>query len=311
PVEIQGRNIARTFWGKAWCRHLEQFSDYENRLPRGRSYVRNGSVCHLSVEAGRVEAIVAGSGLYRVTIRVAPLPATRWRTIRKRCAGQIGTLLELLQGRLSDQVMAVVTDPAKGLFPRPREIQLHCDCPDWADMCKHVAAVLYGVGARLDERPELLFLLRQVDHQELISADLELPSGNGGSGRSRRLAGQDLSNLFGVEIDDEVVAPKKKSSREKGVEGAGGGRSRGKKTATGPGCSKDDKAGAAEKKKPFTPTGATVARLRRRLDMTRAQFAAHIGVSTQSIANWENRRGRLNLQARTLAALTRAWEQED
>jgi len=165
PVMIEGRKIARSFWGGAWCTHLEKFSDYSNRLPRGRTYVRNGSVCHLEVETGQVRAMVSGFKIYNVTVDVKPLPAKRWRDLKKSCTGRIGSLLDLLQGKLSDGVMQVVTDRDQGLFPLPREIRFKCDCPDWAVMCKHVAAVLYGVGARLDERPELLFQLRGVDHE--------------------------------------------------------------------------------------------------------------------------------------------------
>jgi uncharacterized Zn finger protein len=160
PVEIAGRKIAQSFWGQAWCDHLEKFSDYANRLPRGRTYVRNGSVCHLEIAEGAVKAMVSGSELYNVNIEIKKLPDKKWASVKKRCAGQIASLLELLQGKLSKSVMAVVTDRDQGLFPHPGEISLHCSCPDWAVMCKHVAAVLYGVGARLDDKPDLLFLLR-------------------------------------------------------------------------------------------------------------------------------------------------------
>ena len=136
--------------------------------------------------------MVSGSALYKVNIRIAALSAAKWKNVRQRCAGQIGSILELLQGKLSSQVMGIVTDPVQGLFPQPADIDLNCDCPDWADMCKHVAAVLYGVGARLDERPELLFLLRKVDHEELISAKLEIQTATRGAGKRRRLVDQDL-----------------------------------------------------------------------------------------------------------------------
>ncbi|MEJ2692026.1 MAG: SWIM zinc finger family protein, partial [Candidatus Thiodiazotropha sp.] len=204
PVEVQGRKIARTFWGDAWCSHLEKFSDYANRLPRGRTYVRNGSVCHLAISKGRVEAIVSGSELYRIAIDITPLTARKWKKLRNQCAGQIGSMLELLQGRFSDNVMQTVTDPDKGLFPKPSEIKLACDCPDWAGMCKHIAAVLYGVGARLDHQPELLFLLRNVDHEELISAELNVQAATAAKGKRQRLAEADLSGLFGVEMEEPV-----------------------------------------------------------------------------------------------------------
>jgi len=168
PVAIEGSGIARTFWGKAWCAHLESHSDFANRLPRGRTYVRHGSVCDLRIEAGRVAARVVGNDLYEVVISIKKLPGPRWAAIKRKCAGGIASLIELLQGRLSAVVMKIITDREEGLFPRPSEIGMTCSCPDWATMCKHVAAALYGVGARLDDRPELLFVLRGVDKEELI-----------------------------------------------------------------------------------------------------------------------------------------------
>src|SRR5262249_30702744 len=163
PVQIEGRKIATTFWGKAWCENLERYSDFENRLPRGRTYVRNGSVIDLQVAAGTVTALVSGSDVYDVRVDVAVVPKARWRAICRDCTGAMDAVIELLQGRLSTSVMARICEAKTGLFPAPREISFRCSCPDWAWMCKHVAAVLYGIGARLDERPELLFLLRRVD----------------------------------------------------------------------------------------------------------------------------------------------------
>jgi len=202
PVEIEGRTIARSFWGKAWCEHLESFSDFENRLPRGRTYARNGSVCHLTVETGQIKAIVSGSELYNVKIKIKPLKTSIWKAIKSRCSGQIGSMLELLKGRLSDHVMSIVTDRAKGLMPLPGQIDMRCDCPDWAGMCKHVAAVLYGVGNRLDNRPELLFTLRNVDANELIAGDISLPDSFAGAGKT--IANDRIADIFGVDIDTET-----------------------------------------------------------------------------------------------------------
>lgn len=217
PVRIEGRKIAKTFWGEAWCNHLESFSDYENRLPRGRTYVRNGSVCHLAIAKGKIEAKVSGSEIYSLRIQIKTLPVKKWNAVKRQCSGRIGSLLELLQGRLSDNVMEVVTDRKNGLFPLPDEISFDCNCPDWAVMCKHVAAVLYGVGARLDEKPELLFKLRGVDHEELIDADAEAAvSAATSKGKSKRLDTDDLSDVFGIDIavgdgDSPLSkAPKKK-----------------------------------------------------------------------------------------------------
>ena len=210
PVEVRDRNIVRSFWGRRWCEHLESFSDYANRLPPGRTYVRNGSVCHLAVEPGRVEAMVAGRELYRVVVRIRRLERPAWKAIRKACAGQIGSVSELLQGRLSDRVMDVVAHRDTGLFPLPGEIELACDCPDRATVCKHAAAVLYGVGSRLDDSPELLFRLRGVDEAELVAADMALP---GGTASADTLADGDLGDIFDIDLDPAGSAPAPKAGK--------------------------------------------------------------------------------------------------
>ncbi len=169
PVAIEGRKIARTFWGEAWCDNLERYSDYANRLPRGRTYLRNGSVVDLQVGPGRVTALVSGSAMYNVQVTVGPVPRASWSAICKDCSGAIDSLVELLQGRFSKGVMTRLCEQKTGLLPSPKEILFTCSCPDWASMCKHVAAVLYGIGARLDHQPELLFTLRKVDQQDLIA----------------------------------------------------------------------------------------------------------------------------------------------
>lgn len=223
PVEVQGRTIARSFWGKAWCTHLEAYSDYKNRLPRGRTYARNGSVVHLEISQGQIEAMVSGSEMYDVTVRIDTLSDRRWKGVLDRCAGQIDSLVELLQGKLSDGVMEVVTDRRSGLFPAPREIHLHCSCPDWATMCKHVAAVLYGVGNRLDHEPAMLFSLRGVDPSELIEEAIDRGVAQRRSARGRVLAEDDLSSVFGIDLDpggnppDSQVVPaaRRQSSSKK------------------------------------------------------------------------------------------------
>jgi len=332
PIEIEGRTIARSFWGKGWCDHLESFSDFSNRLPRGRTYARNGSVCHLAIKPGRIDARVAGSALYTVSIRIKKLDGKAWERIKRRCAGQIGSMLELLQGKLSDQVMAVVADRQTGLFPMPGQIKLDCTCPDWAVMCKHVAAVLYGVGHRLDAQPELLFTLRDVDPQELIAADLDLPAdANGGA---QTLADDQLADVFGIELDegspsaapapsDEAPTPPASKAKTQARAGAkakpkargqskrkrkGATRSRNGAPASSIAASKSKgKAQTRHAKRrgrpALRPTGKSVARLRRRAGLTRARFAERLGVSPASVARWESADGRLKLQQRCLEAL--------
>jgi len=201
PVVIEGRTIAKTFWGKAWCDNLERYSDFENRLPRGRTYVRNGSVVDLEIAPGEVNAIVSGSEIYRVAVKVSAVPKTRWKSICTDCTGAIDSLVELLQGHFSKSVMERICQQKTGLFPAPAEIQFSCSCPDWASMCKHVAAVLYGIGARLDEQPELLFRLRKVDEKDLIAkAGSGLPLSKTGPAAEKVLAADGLSELFGLEM---------------------------------------------------------------------------------------------------------------
>jgi uncharacterized Zn finger protein len=216
PIVIVGRKIAHTFWGTAWCKNLESYSDYENRLPRGRSYVRNGLVLHLEIAGGSITALVRGSSLYTVSITIASVPKAHWNAICGDSAGAIDSLVELLQGRLSTSVMERISRQNSGLFPAPKEIKFACSCPDVASMCKHVSAVLYGVGARLDEQPELLFRLRQVDEKDLISAaDVSTRLTSRGPSKNKLLAGANLSELFGLQLgaDEEPRAPKKAASK--------------------------------------------------------------------------------------------------
>ena len=214
PVVIEGRAIARTFWGKAWCDNLERYSDFENRLPRGRAYVRNGSVLDLQIAAGDVQAFVSGTNLYKVAVKVGAVPKARWTSICTDCAGAIDSLVELLQGHLSKGVMERICRQKTGLFPAPAEIRFSCSCPDWALMCKHVAAVLYGVGARLDERPELLFKLRNVDEKKLIAkAATGLPLSRKGPKDGRVLPARGLSELFGLEMAASQAEPAPATAR--------------------------------------------------------------------------------------------------
>ena len=342
PIEIEGRTIARSFWGKRWCEHLESFSDYANRLPRGRTYVRNGSVCHLAIQPGRIDAIVSGSELYDVTIRIDKLKAVVWKSVKTRCSGQIGSMLELLQGKLSQQVMGVVTDRDRGLFPKPGEIKLDCSCPDWASMCKHVASVLYGVGSRLDDHPESLFLLRGVDTAELIATEMALP---GAAATHDALADDALAGIFGIDLDTDIgsedapppaskapakphkqarrrvasasatkrQAPPAAKARDLPVSTASAGRPR--KAASGAARGKKAAPAATPRKQAAAsprdsrPTGKWVARLRRRSGLSVARFAAVLGVSAVTVYRWEATPGPLNLHARPLNALLALYRQ--
>lgn len=345
PVHIEGRKIATTFWGKAWCDHLESFSDFENRLPRGRTYVRNGSVCHLEIKPGEISAMVAGYEMYKVRIHVEKLAKDTWQRIQSRCRGKIGSLLDLLQGKISSGIMDVVIDRKNGLFPLPKEIKMACSCPDWAVMCKHVAASLYGVGARLDESPELLFLLRGVDHQELITAGADLSRVTSGKGGGRRLKGDELADVFGVDVIPEAPSEKKRSKKPAAKEPVSGRKST-KGTTARQKVAKETstKAAATPRKRtakkpkpaasPAVPVAKPVARrkktakrttkvlafpaelpktgneiraLRESRGMNQTAFARFLGVSPMSVKNWETKADEeLRLMPKTRKALRKA-----
>lgn len=211
PVIANGRKLASTFWGIKWCENLERYRVIANRLPRGATYARNGSVVDLVIDPGVIRALVAGSEVYKVRIDIKTLAPKKWQSILDACSREIHSLLDLLAGRLSDGVMRRLTHADDGLLPRSQEISMSCDCPDSAGVCKHLAAVFYCVGARLDEQPELLFKLRKVDHMELITKATESenldralsPENDSG------LSSDDLASIFGIELEDASEPTKK------------------------------------------------------------------------------------------------------
>jgi uncharacterized Zn finger protein len=205
PVLISGKRIATSFWGKAWCDNLERYADFESRLPRGRSYVRNGSVVHLAIIAGKITALVMGSEIYEIDIDIALIAPARWQAICSDCTGTVGSLIELLQGKFPTKVMERVCRAGDGLFPTPKEIKMSCTCPDWAVMCKHVAAVLYGVGARLDTDPDALFTLRGVDRHQLITTDMGPSMTDIAASSERVLAADDVAALFGIDMKADTA----------------------------------------------------------------------------------------------------------
>jgi uncharacterized Zn finger protein len=205
PVVLTNRrDIATTFWGNGWCKHIESLPGFGYRLPKGRTYVRNGSVCHLGISSGNIDAIISGNGLYKVRIRMAPLAPKSWEALKTACAGHIGSVLDLLNGQLSEATMSLVCHPSQGLFPTASEMRLSCNCPDWTKVCKHLTAVLYGVGARLDTNPAALFLLRGVDYTELIDLAPKLDTTGG---KRQRLDTQALSDVFNIQLAPQKADP--------------------------------------------------------------------------------------------------------
>ena len=319
PVQISGRKIADSFWGKGWCDHMDSFSDYANRLPRGRTYVRNGSVCHLDIQPGKIEALVSGSDLYTITISIAPLTRKKWDEVKSACAGKIGSLIDLLRGKLAGGVMEVVAHRQNGLFPLPGEMSFKCSCPDWAGMCKHVAAVLYGVGARLDHAPEKLFLLRGVNHEELIDVTAAVQQAADAPTSRRRIATTGLADVFGVEMAEEAAL----TLHKEGKETVKPKTEKNKAARAEPVMTKTLKKPASPKKSqkqqvnnaPAAPrfpkilTGDHIRVWRAKLGETQAVFAKRLSVTAASISQWE-RKGeqQLSMQESTLASLRNAWK---
>jgi uncharacterized Zn finger protein len=206
PVVLTGSALARTWWGKSWNKNLERYADYSNRIGRGRSYVRHGAVLDLRITEGTVTALVQGSTSkpYKVTIKIKPIAAPQWSAMKKKCEGQLRSLQDLVMGKFSKELSEIFLAEGSGLFPAPKEISLDCDCPDWASMCKHVAAALYGIGVRLDEDPLLFFTLRGVRTDDLLTEAIQGATADLLSKASQKSARSvddaDLSSLFGIEL---------------------------------------------------------------------------------------------------------------
>jgi uncharacterized Zn finger protein len=214
PIVLDGHAIARTWWGQAWNQNLERYADYSNRLPRGRSYVRNGSVLDLKIAANTVTAIVAGSRPkpYDVTIKIKPLARKVEQALMAKSRAALDSLQSLLSGEFPAELKESFLEKGTGLFPAPQEIAFSCSCPDWASMCKHVAAALYGAAVRLDEKPELFFALRGVKIDDFVGrmvkreSDKMLRRAKSKSARVIEAEEGDLSKLFGIAMDG-VKAP--------------------------------------------------------------------------------------------------------
>ncbi len=222
PVVIEGRTLAGTWWGKSWNSNLECYADYSNRIERGRSYVRNCAVLDLQIKPGLVESLVQGSDSnpYEIRIEIKTLKKKTWGDIKKACQGEFDSLQELMNGKFPESLSKIFTDTKSGLFPAPKEISFDCSCPDWADMCKHVAATLYGIGARLDSEPALFFTLRGVEVKDLVSGAVKDKTSEMLKKARKKspkvMADSDLSEIFGIDLEiEETPAPKKTRAKTK------------------------------------------------------------------------------------------------
>jgi len=225
PIEIEGTAIARTWWGKAWNRNLEAYADYHNRIGRGRSYVRHRAVLDLQIQSGKVESLIQGSrsNPYSVRIRIKAMGKKNWKEIKTASEGKLDSLQELLAGKFPKALGEIFTTQRKGLFPSPKEIDFDCSCPDWATMCKHVAATLYGIGARLDQDPELFFKLRQVKMKDLVTEAVEEKTRKllkKARKKTRRVIDDsDLADVFGIDMESPVEPKKRRKKTGKKAEG--------------------------------------------------------------------------------------------
>lgn len=205
PVTVRTKRgaISTSWWGNAWCENLERYADYASRIERGRAYVRSGAVVDLKIHDGHVEAKVQGRRKtpYKVEVRIGRLPEEKCQQIMNRCNQRISSMEKLVSGEFPEELKDVFTEEG-GLFPTPREISFNCSCPDWALMCKHVAAVLYGIGVRFDENPFYFFTLRGIDVDRFIDVALEnrveMMLQHADVKSDRILDGADVTALFGV-----------------------------------------------------------------------------------------------------------------
>lgn len=216
PVVINGREIARTWWGKAWNQNLERYADYDNRLPRGRSYVRDGSVLDLKIAANTISALVSGSRPkpYEISIAIKPLDKKVKHALMEKSRTSLDSMQSLLSGEFPAELKDSFIEKEAGLFPSPREIKFSCSCPDWASMCKHVAATLYGTAVRLDEKPELFFILRGIKMDDFVGKMVKresakmLKKAKVKSARVIEAKDEDISKLFGIAMDGARVSGK-------------------------------------------------------------------------------------------------------
>ncbi len=175
PVVIDGKQIASSWWGKAWINHLKHYADFDNRVGRGRSYVKNGLVIHFAIKPGHIESIVMGtsSSPYNIKIKTKKLSPNKWNKMKRLSREHLCTLPELNEGKFPKELKDIFSDRGEGIFPTIKEMSFHCSCPDWANMCKHVSASLFALGSQIDNNIDLFFKLRGVNTSELVQSALK------------------------------------------------------------------------------------------------------------------------------------------
>ncbi len=313
PIMIEGSRIARTWWGRSWNLNLERYADYSNRIGRGRSYVRHGAVLDLQINSGKVESLVQGSisKPYSVSIKIKALNKKTWQVIKTACGGKLDSLQGLLAGKFPKALGDIFMAQGKGLFPSPKEIDFSCSCPDWAYMCKHVAATLYGIGARLDEDAELFFKLRKVKMKDLVTGAVKDSARKllekAKRKTARVIADSDLADVFGIDMEGPVDAKKKKAkgtkktTRTKKPSKDAGKKIKARSVTKKPGVkTKTKNAAAAKKIKPPFDTVVGIIR-RSRKGVTVTQIKEKTGFDNKQIRifiNKARRQGRIKSRNR-------------
>ncbi|MCD6184998.1 MAG: hypothetical protein J7K84_04305 [Deltaproteobacteria bacterium] len=311
PVYIEGRTIASTWWGKSWNRNLERYADYSNRIGRGRSYVRHGAVLDLRIEPGKVESLVQGSRArpYTVSIKIRPINKKTWQNIVSACKGKLESFEELLAGKFPKALSEIFMAQGVGLFPSPEEIEFDCSCPDWADMCKHVAATLYGISARLDENPGLFFSLRKVAMKDLVAQAVKDESrkllAKAGKKSKRVIKEADIEDLFGIDMDDAPFSAGKKETEKKEISTAKGSAGKKLSSAAKKSTAKNKKTTSrtikkkGAKKSPFDMVAGVIRRSKKGVNV--AMIKEKTGIEEQQIRNFINRakrQGKIKNKAR-------------
>jgi uncharacterized Zn finger protein len=167
-------SIGETWWSRRWLQALEDLG-MGSRLSRGRSYARQGQVLSIDLKEGQVDALVQGSlqEPYKITIRLQVLSKTAWEQATDAMAGRAIFAAKLLANEMPSNIEEAFQSVHLSLFPTTdQDLKTRCTCPDWANPCKHSAAVYYILAERFDEDPFLLFKLRGRS-QEALLADLK------------------------------------------------------------------------------------------------------------------------------------------
>lgn len=313
PILLEGSGIAKTWWGKSWNLNLERYADYSNRIGRGRSYVRHGAVLDLQINSGKVESLVQGtrSKPYSVSVKIKAVNKKIWKEIKSACEGRLDSLQELLAGKFPKALGEIFTIQGEGLFPSPKEIEFSCSCPDWAYMCKHVAATLYGIGTRLDEEPGLFFKLRKVKMEDLVTQAVEDKTRKllkkAKKKTARVIADSDLADVFGIDMEEAVVSNKKKGeaakkpSKTKKPLSRASGKTK-VKSAIGKSGKKTASIKALPKRKPKSPFDTVVGIVRRsRKGVTVARIKEKTGFDDKQIRNFiykAQRQGKIKNKSR-------------